>query len=508
MNRTLPAKVTAFFGSRRFFYGVIAFFLLETLWIACSAVYPMAFDENFHFGIIQIYSRHWLPFLTSQPPGASAYGAVAHDPSYFYHYLMSFPYRLIAHFAHDQTLQIIWLRFVNVGLFVSALLLFRRVLLRANVSPALTHLSILLFALIPIVPLLAAQINYDNLTILIVAWTCLLMEHIFAAIRSKKVPLRDIALLAVLALLGSIVKYALMPIFLACAIMTAIAVWHYFKHSWRAIWKAACVGFRAYGIFTKATLAGLLLISIVLFSQRYLLNLAAYKTPIPNCDRVLTVDDCMSYGPWARSYIDKRYKSNTFKPSVAHYVPLWFYGMWYRLFFTVNGSIPQPPWAINETFPPLLLPSFGAVAFFMVSFVLVAKRWRRLFWGNWMLSFFIVMSLLYVAALFADNFASYASTGQPVAINGRYLLPILLPVLAIAARAWELALAGRQGLKALAAALAVVLFLQGGGVFTFMVNSNYTWYWPDHRIQTANWYAHDVVHKVIFDYQPPFILSP
>jgi hypothetical protein len=508
MNRNIAGKVTAVFASRRFFYGVLAFFIFEALWTAFSAVYPMAFDEDFHFGIIKIYSHHWLPFLSGRPAGTSAYGAISRDPSYFYHYLMSFPYRLIELFTHDQTVQVIWLRLVNVALFAYELVLMRRVLLNAKVSAALTNVSVLLFVLIPIVPLLAAQINYDNLCILVIAWTCLLMERIFAVVQTRKIPVRDIGLLVILALLGCIVKYSMLPVFAACAIMIAAAVWHAFRHELRNIRKELLANFRTLGAFTVAGLTVLIVISFGLFSQRYLLNLAAYKTPIPKCDRVLSVDECMSYGPWARSYIDQQYKSESFKPSVTTYTPRWLYGMWYRLFFGVNGNVTQPAWARNESFEPLLLPGAAGILLFAASLALVVRQWRRLFWGNWCLSFFLVLGVLYVVALFADNFAGYALTGQPIAINGRYLLPILLPIIAVAARAWEMTLHKRDGLKVLIAVLVIILFLQGGGVLTFMVDGNYTWYWPDRRVQSANWYAHVLARKIVYDYQPAFIQSP
>ena len=79
-------RLLKFISSPRFFVGVLVFFVFESVWIGFSAAYPQAFDENFHFGLIQVYSHHWLPFLSGQPSNANAYGAVARDPSYLYHY--------------------------------------------------------------------------------------------------------------------------------------------------------------------------------------------------------------------------------------------------------------------------------------------------------------------------------------------------------------------------------------------------------------------------------------
>ncbi len=99
----------AFLGSRTFFVITVLLFVVQASWIALSARYPQAFDEQFHLGLIRLYAQHWSPFLAHQPAGADVYGAMFRDPSYLYHYLFSFPYRLIAHFTHDETIQVIWL---------------------------------------------------------------------------------------------------------------------------------------------------------------------------------------------------------------------------------------------------------------------------------------------------------------------------------------------------------------------------------------------------------------
>jgi hypothetical protein len=79
--KNVMARILQFIKSPRFFKIILLFFLLEAVWITFSAAYPQAFDENFHFGLIQVYSHYWLPFLSRQPPNANAYGAVARDPS-------------------------------------------------------------------------------------------------------------------------------------------------------------------------------------------------------------------------------------------------------------------------------------------------------------------------------------------------------------------------------------------------------------------------------------------
>src|ERR1700722_8925502 len=87
-------KQTTFLQSPKCFLIILTMFVIESVWIAVSAGFPMAFDESFHFGIIKLYAKQWSPFFSHQPAGGNAYGALTADPSYLYHYLMSFPYRV------------------------------------------------------------------------------------------------------------------------------------------------------------------------------------------------------------------------------------------------------------------------------------------------------------------------------------------------------------------------------------------------------------------------------
>lgn len=63
----------------------------------------MAFDERLPLGIITLYAHHLSPFWQAQPAHADAFGAVFRDPSYLYHWLMSFPYRFVSIFTDNHT---------------------------------------------------------------------------------------------------------------------------------------------------------------------------------------------------------------------------------------------------------------------------------------------------------------------------------------------------------------------------------------------------------------------
>ncbi len=256
------SRIGEYMGSKKFYRLVLGIFIFEAVWIAVSAAYPQAFDENFHFGMIKVYSHYWLPFLTSQPPHADAYGAVTRDPSYLYHYLMSFPYRLIELLTRNQLTQVIILRFINVGLFAWGIVLFRKVLLRVGTNTALTNLILMLFVLIPIVPQLAAQINYDNLLIPLTAAMILLGFRIMDEIRAKKISSWSIGMLIGFGLLVSLVKYAFLPIFAGIVVFLAIVVIRNYRHNLAQFFKQLLNSWKTQTRPAKFVLALLIIVSL------------------------------------------------------------------------------------------------------------------------------------------------------------------------------------------------------------------------------------------------------
>jgi hypothetical protein len=499
MELTFMQRVTQnimrWLGSKQFFYIVLAFFALEALWVAFSAVYPMAFDEEFHLGIIKIYSEHWLPFLTEQPANADMYGALATDPSYLYHYLMSFPYRLIALITDSQAAQVIFLRILNIGLFGLGLVLFRKVLLRAKTSPVLTHTAILLLVLIPIVPLLAGQINYDNALLPMLAWICLLVFSLTEQIQARKVNMQTIALLVIVVLLTSLIKYAFLPMAVAVGLFLVVIGFRAYRGKWKQLQASLRSSYRKLGQRAKVWLFVGLAVSGGLFIQRYGMNAVNYGTPLPDCSAVIGVDACMSYGPWARNFL---YEADPTRPEVSSnpvaFTWTWLQGLHYRLFFMITG-----PSGSYVNYPPAPLPSAAAIVIGLFGVLALLFYWRQTLLGRPFLIFLLFLSALYVASLWYENYTGFLETDEPVAINGRYLVPVLLPMVAVFGRA--LVVAFRQwpaALRTWAVLGAIALFLQAGGVFSFILRSDVSWYWPNSAVQSVNENAQKVLDPVIF----------
>jgi hypothetical protein len=481
-----------FFSSRLFWRIILGFFIFEALWFVFSAVYPMAFDEDFHFGLIKLYSHYWTPFLSQQPPHADQFGAVYRDPSYLYHYLMSFPYRFIALFVHSETLQVISLRLMNVAMFTGALVLYRKLMLRMRASFALTHVALAIFILIPIVPQLAAHINYDNLFILLLPVLCLSAFSLLDSFKQRQVNILALFVFVVLSMLMTLVKYAGLPIILAAVLFLAVYSIVSFDGRFGRLWQAIVAGFGAANRRLLGVLIAGFLISSVLFAQRYGVNLVRYHNPVPDCGAVMTVQQCEAYSPWARDYAYTQTKKADFKPSTYTFVTSWFWGMWHRLFFAING-----PSTDYVNYAQLPLPGIAAILL-AVSLLTVFWWWRKVFQHDRYTTFGITIAVGYILVLFMNGYSDYVRVGQPVAINGRYLLPVL-PLIAVAlGRGIKLTLVRFkiERFKPYLAAVAVLFLLHGGGVFTFILRSDSTWYWPNPTVNKVNHDAQKVLKKV------------
>lgn len=352
-------QLLKFLGSSRFFWIITGLFVLQAVWLACSALYPMAFDEDFHFGLIKLYAHHISPFWDGHPAGGDAFGALTRDPSYLYQYLMSFPYRLIAAFTSNQTAQVMILRFLNIGFVVSGLILYRKLLLKTRAPGYFVNLSLLIWIFVPIFPYLAAQINYDNLLLPVVAGSLLMTLKLSDSFKRKALDVKTLLLLTSLLLAGSLVKYAFLPIVvIIVAYLLVKAYWAYgnLKKLWTAVTQGAAA-------LNKPVLIGLSLLVLLtagLFVERYGINIVKYHAPIVDCGAVLDYNHCKSYGPWIRDYYLEQNKDKTHLSLLA-FNNDWFQGMWFRSFFAISGASND-----FDNSGPLTWPAVGTIFFAII----------------------------------------------------------------------------------------------------------------------------------------------
>jgi len=474
---TLWRRLPVALASSRCWQLILGLFVVEALWFVFSAQYPMAFDENYHFGLIKLHAQQWLPFFTNQPAHASAYGEIARDPSYLYHWLLSYPYRLVSALTTSQTAQIISLRLISVALFTYGVILYRRIVRRLGVSPALSNGLFAGFILIPVVPFLAAHINYDNLFFPAIALSVLLTLRLLDGLREHRLDAQTALLLIATLALSSLIKYPFLPVMVVTLGWLLWQLWRQHLVG-RAGWRLFSASFRRLSLLRRSLLVLLCVVAVGLFTERYALNVVQYHNPVPSCEAVISQDECMQYGPYSRDTHYKQRKPADFHPSVPVYIWQWLYGMWYRLFFAINYNY--------ATARPLIVIGSLAVLLAAAALVGVIIRFRALFAGRPVRQFVLLVTVGYLLALFADGFSAYNKTAQPVAINGRYLIPFLPFLLAFGGLAWSQLLRSRMLKAALTAGVIVIFILQGGGVMTFIVRSQDSWLWPNAGVRSVN----------------------
>lgn len=493
--RELQTNILRVLRSERFFKAVLALFVLESVWIALSAAYPMVFDENTHFGVIQIYAQRLNPVFFNQPPDAAWAGPLTTQPSFLYQYLMSFPYRFIVLFTDNQMLQIIFLRFINIGLMVWGLVLFRRLLLKTGAPKALVSGVLLFFVLIPVVPLLAGQINYDNLLVPITGLALLMAVSVNQYLNRYNVLSvgRTLQLLT-LCLLGCMVQFAFLPIFAAIFIWLAWRLWHAHKFKPLDFKQMASNAAQGSSWQRKLVVSLPLLIALALFAETYGVNLIVYHNPTPACHQVLTARECSQYGGWQRNQIALANKQPVDQNPFL-YGASWTYRMFLASFYTSSGG--ASPAAYYLSINPLPVIFVTAIVIFVVGVGLFVGYYRRIVKRYRYINFLLFVCLLYGLALWLRNYADFIHVGEKIAINGRYVFPIALPAMLLIALAYRQALAQRHRLRIGLLVAVLVLFLQGGGALTYITLSDSSWYWQNRTIISMNRAAQRVIKPFI-----------
>lgn len=481
-------------SSRYFWWAIVAYFVINSLWLVFSALYPAAFDEDFHMGIIQIYSQQWSPFLTSQPENANVYGALVTDPSYFFHYLMSFPLRLIALFTDSLYIQVIVLRLINVAAMIAGLFITRRTLFALKASPFTAHVILALFVMAPIVPYLAAHINYDNFVIPLTFITLLATLRIYQGWSKGDWAVKQFWLLAIVGLFTSVTKYTYLPMLAASGLFLLVYLVLFIR---RGTLQFKTINSSVRRI-SKPTLAGMIVVFVVglgLFVQRYGVNYVQYGALKPDCGKVLSVEACSEYGPWGRNYRMNQSIDPSFSANPAVYAPQWASALWHRSFFAVAG-----PTNNYDTQRPLLAFGWTVAVIAVIGGVLLCLTIRTIVRRNPGMQLVVVTIGLYLVILFADGFSQYGFTSNVVAVNGRYLLPILPLIFLLYARAFGIVLRRFKKeafLPFLAALVILIGFTQGGGAATWIIQSKTNWLWPGETVQTLNVTADNVLSPLI-----------
>lgn len=487
--------ITNYLKDHKLFTFVMIIFVVQAGWIAVSTKFPMAYDEGYHRDAIVAYSDNLSPFVSSQLPSENNLGDITRYGSYFYHYSMSFPYR-IAKIIGSDIFAIQVLRWISIFIFAAALIYIKKLLRFMGFSEKISDVSLLVTVLLPTTTFLAATINYDGMFFLFIA------VHLLATaklVRGKYADARAWGIFVASGALGSLTKYSFLPLLLAttlCVITGAI-----YNHS--TVGKNVLKSYLGYNIWFKILLLFLVLVPSALFAERYIVNIVRYKNIQPDCQIVQTVNSCMAWGPWGRNHnLDQQYPNQPFTSEAAaqYTIKYWYPGMLNSL--TLVGG-PEAKGVVNSLYTSSSLTLIMLNGLFMMGLWTVLLT-IRLQLRSKLLMPVLIVAFLYSLSLLLVNFTEFLRLGEPVAVQGRYILWFVPILMAIATQGTSTILTklyknkDAQKLKGAIILILVVFSTQFAGIITYVVRAEPSWFWSDSSPSAQiNSKAKAIVNKIV-----------
>lgn len=113
----------------------------------------------------------------------------------------------------------------------------------------------------------------------------------------------------------------------------------------------------------------------------------------------------------------------------------------------------------------------------------------------------LITVVFYIVILFAQIYSSYVKLGQPVAISGRYLMPVAPLFIVLALVSLRGYLTGMPLRRTTLGAIIILLIFsisQGGGIITHSISvNNPDYYWSNNEIREINMFLRSGLQKIV-----------
>jgi hypothetical protein len=352
--------------------------------------------------------------------------------------------------------------------------------------------------MLPIVPYVAAHINYDNL---IFPLTALLFIVCIDILRERNAGWIRYYLLLIIGLSGSLVKFTFLPIIIAA--VAGLAIFKYRKDGKHALSAVAAS-------FAKTSLARIILLAIpiivllTLLYKTYAVNIIQYHSLKPSCNRTLTVERCLKGPAYIRATDLISSKQQRSASPLPDYVLMWVQKMESGMDITASniplpGTIDDDIGGYNTLYgKPLPIFYLFTFSFSVLGIAAIIFTWRRL---NKNSHFYLLfgIAMFYVLSIFVQNAADYYKFNMAVAVQPRYLLEILPLVIILMLICINRMLKNNFKIKGALLALSLVAILQGGGSITHIVRSSNDSYWQRPKIVNVNHKLRDAMKPLILE---------
>ena len=447
--KSLVGTIWNFLGTKRAWYLVIALFVVQALFLVAVTRFGTPPDETNHIRFIEYYAEHSLdPVFTGQEPTLNL-GDKTREVDYLYHYVMSFVLRILP--GSDQIAFYV-IRVFSVLFGALTLLTLTRVFLRLKVPSRAITVSLLLASNLAMVLMMSSAVNNDTLVWLGMATGLLLLLRLW-----ERVQVMDLLWLSTIIVYGGLVKRTLLPFSLVFGVFGLVVLLRHLK--------AARQDLRQWN--WRMVLLGLVvLLGIGLFTERVGGNIIQYGHITVKCEEVHGEAACYNF--WAN--IRAR---DIAKRAPEQVIPLPVFAVrWVNESVTNIFDIQTQGWR-HEVKPPAWLSPF-AIGLLAIAGTYGALYESRRFRSDPLSrrrSIVALIALFFIAVHFAYNYNEYRHLHVwGLALNGRYIIPGLLPLIGLAAFYWSELLGRHLKLKVTFALLMIVLTVLLSGLFLLLQN--------------------------------------
>jgi hypothetical protein len=432
----LPDRIGLVLASPWTYRAALVAFVLMGVFFAVILHYPIvdgqghvpyggtiAPDEHRHIANILYYAGLPLsngPVLHHIEPSDLAMGEMLRFPSYFYYYVMSFPVKPFINLGLPYSWIVIALRLANVLFGLLGLVVLRRLLRTMGFSAAVSVLSVVVLVFTGRYVWQSAAVSYDapSMTVFL---CCLL----YCARFIREPRWGTLGAMVVTAGWTVLLKYTFLP-FAGVAVLAAVA-FAVQRDGWAALGSPLRASGEAIRRRTVRTIAWFLGFAVVaaLLVERLGVNLLVYRQFNPDCSRLHTHLQCMTFAIYARNYDATRTHELAASNGTALPPPdlLEFTGRWMTTYFQSVFFYRDRTtlWSVHPVVAALgSLVVIAAVLLVLVSF--------RRFFGSRMFAWGTIVTAAYIGATFVFNFRTLLQLDDEYAFSGRYVLPVV-PIL-------------------------------------------------------------------------------
>jgi len=419
--------------------AVIAYFTIRILYFAISIHPEIPPDETTHYGQSLAYSK--ALFIPENGVDSYEYGLVTNRP-YLFYWLMG----KLLHFNVFSINTLVFLRLIN-GLMGVVCAVFVYKWARVVTTNKLVRiLTVVLFTNILMLTGLFGSVNYDNLVNLF----AVMSFYYLAVFYIQRAP-ETFAKLFLCVLAGCLCKTAFLPLAVMFAVAFAVKYLIDAKNSgdYKLVKSFRSLGMRNVVLFLAT------LIFFVLNILLYGGNLLKYGTITPDAQDIVGVENALKNRIFARNYIVEQYKEGNYtfdhaikmteviknmgdrrmavallrntrdydqiKPrlmDLSQYSTVWFHRMLRNAVgYFGHARLLKTTWEIYPYYWILL-----AGAFCILRKINIKDAENILF------TVFLITVLYSLILLCRVNYKIYYASGTSVAMVGRYLFPVLLPM--------------------------------------------------------------------------------